>query len=464
MPMHPEAPAYLIYTSGSTGSPKGVVVPHRAIANYVDALLQRLDLPQGLSMAMVSTLAADLGHSVLFGALCSGGTLHLLSEEQVLDAEAFAEHLSRNAVDVLKIVPSHLLGLVQAVEVERVLPRHTLLLGGEAAPPELLRRLRRHARCRVINHYGPTETTVGVLTQAIALDGDGPFGAPAVGKPLANCRAYVLGPSMIVLPVDASGELFIGGRCVASGYHERPDWTAERFVPDPWGEPGSRLYRTGDRAVLRADGTLEFQGRLDDQVKLRGHRIEPGEVSAALLEHDDVAAAHVRLQKLDSGALQLVAYLVRSRANPPASLEDWLKAKLPAHMIPQHYVWLERFPLNRNGKLDVTRLPLPERQVVSTRPPTALERQLMEIWKAVLRIERVDVDDNFFSIGGDSILRYKWPRAQNGRASGSRRNCCSRIRRLARWLESLCPWSRLRDSRSLKRPPSRGRRSPPLGR
>ena len=243
-PVHPEAPAYVIYTSGSTGVPKGVVVSHRALHNYVTGLVARLALPSGSSMAMVSTVAADLGHTVLFGALCTGGALHLISDARATNPDSFGEYMERHRVAVLKIVPGHLWGLMQTSAPERALPHHTLVLGGEAAPRELLERLRRQARCRVINHYGPTETTVGVLTHEHAL-GDGPLDFPVpLGRPLPGSRVHVLGPNLRPLPAGAVGELYIGGAGLAAGYLHRPALTAERFVRSRHGSrPGSAPRR-----------------------------------------------------------------------------------------------------------------------------------------------------------------------------------------------------------------------------
>ncbi|MFZ5893335.1 MAG: amino acid adenylation domain-containing protein [Myxococcota bacterium] len=407
----PDAAAYVIYTSGSTGQPKGVVVTHRGLTNYVQGLLERLALPCGASMAMVSTVAADLGNTVLFGALCSGGTLHLMSEDRVFDGDAFGAYLRKWRVDVLKIVPSHLEGLMQASDPSAVLPRHTLILGGESTPWALVEKIRRHGVCRVINHYGPTETTVGVLTYECPSPPAFPESATLpLGRALPNSRVYVLDAALHAVPPAVVGEIYVGGAGVARQYLNRPDLTAERFVPDPYGSPGSRLYRTGDRARQLEGGVIEFLGRVDDQVKIRGHRVELGEIRAALLELPEVAEAHVVPRRSPSGATTLVAYLVGDSAQ--RSLSGWqsrLAERLPEHMLPSDYVWLDRFPLTTNGKLDRVALPEPERvpSVTSGEPRSEIEQKLVTIWNEVLKITSVGIYDDFFNCGGDSLLAFQ---------------------------------------------------------
>jgi len=404
--IHVETPAYLIYTSGSTGTPKGVVISHRALHSYVTGLASRLALPPAPSMAMVSTVAADLGHTVLFGALCAGGAIHLISEARAADPDGFADYLERHRVAVLKIVPSHLWGLMQTAAPLRALPTHTLVIGGEAAPRELIDRLRA-APCRVINHYGPTETTVGVLTHAVTPADDVPL---PLGRPLPRSHVHVLGPDLRPMPSGAIGEIFVGGAGLAAGYLHRPDLTADRFIPDPTPDgQGARLYRTGDRGRVRADGAIEFLGRADDQIKLRGHRIELGEITAALCRHPGVVDARVVLGAGAAGNARLVAYLVGAGSDADtAALEARLRGELPEPMIPAAYVWLDRFPVTANGKIDLAGLPSPAQVAPASRAPTTdRERTLAAIWQDVLKLDRLGVDDDFFRLGGDSILALK---------------------------------------------------------
>ncbi|WP_437913628.1 amino acid adenylation domain-containing protein [Sorangium sp. So ce302] len=407
----PDNLAYLIYTSGSTGRPKGVAVEHRHLVNYVRGVLARLPLAEAGGMALVSTVAADLGHTSLFGALCSGRALHVLSEARIFDPDATAEYMSRHGVDALKIVPSHLAALLEAARPERVLPTRCLVVGGEASSWELIERIRTLApTCTVVNHYGPTETTVGSLTWQVDPAGGRSGATVPIGRPLPNTQAYVLGANFEPVPVGVPGELYLGGAGVTRGYHARPELTAERFVPDPFGGvPGGRLYRTGDRARLLANGAIEFLGRTDHQIKLRGHRVELGEIEARLREQPEVREAVVAARE-DGGAKRLVAYVVgrEAAALDAEALRGRLAQQLPDYMVPAVIVPLAALPLTANGKIDRAALPEPERAGAPeaggfVAPRSEVEATLAQIWADILRVERVGIHDNFFSLGGDSI-------------------------------------------------------------
>ena len=409
-PLHaplPEQGATLIHTSGSTGAPKGVLVPHRALAAYTQAMLARFELAEGASFGLVTTPAADLGHTMLFGALLSGRTLHLIEAEAAFDADRLADAVRRHRIGVLKLVPSHLEGLLATPAAERIVPETALILGGEALPAALAARVRElRPECRVFNHYGPTETTVGVL--AYAVEDAGEAGTIPLGHPFAGIEAVILDADLAPVLPGAVGELYIGGDQLARGYLGRPGATAERFVPDP-SRPGRRLYRTGDRVRLGSDGAIHFLGRGDDQVKIRGHRIELGEVAAALRSLDGIEAAQVLLDRTEAGRPRLLAY-VTGTVEAAAGARAALARVLPEPMVPSHVVRLDRMPLTANGKLDRRALPAPD-SVSEPRPaePPAeaggeAERVLAAIWAEVLRRPDVGPDDNFFALGGDSIL------------------------------------------------------------
>jgi amino acid adenylation domain-containing protein len=404
--------AYVIFTSGSTGTPKGVGVEHHQLFNYLNAILQRLDLPPGASYATVSTFAADLGHTVIFPALATGGCLHVIPEELVSDGPKLGEYFSRHAIDCLKIVPSHLAALLACPQPEQLLPRKRLVLGGEASRSEWVAQLQSLAPAGTIfNHYGPTEATVGVLTHQA---GTAETATLPLGRPLANVRIYLLDAHLQPVPFGVPGELCIGGANVARGYLNRAPQTAEKFVPDAFSQsPGARLYRTGDRARYLPDGTLEFLGRLDRQVKIRGYRVELGEIEVLLERHGVVRQALVVLNEDQAGEKRLVAYLVptQQRSQVPANeLRHYLLERLPDYAVPAMFAWLDVLPLTSNGKLDFQALPPPERLMHDEQnetfvaPRNAVEEVLAQMWMEVLRLDSVGVYDDFFELGGHSLL------------------------------------------------------------
>jgi amino acid adenylation domain-containing protein len=407
----PDDVAYIIYTSGSTGLPKGVAIGHGALANYVMGVLKQLDFPAGLSMAMASTPAADLGHTMLFGALCSGRTLHLVETARCFDPDAFAAYMAEHEVGILKIVPSHLGALLQASAAADVLPRHTLVLGGEATSWPLFEKIAcLRPDCRIVNHYGPTEATVGALA-GLVQKRDDCRNAP-LGWPLPNASVYIVDDDMTPVPIGSVGEVYIGGKGLAHGYLNAHAMTAERFVPNPFSAAGARLYRTGDRARRLFDGAVEFLGRVDDQVKIRGYRVELAEIEWALRARPEIRDAAADWREIDDGhgelRPRLIAYCVPSpdcRLDSEAVRTE-LSRRLPDYMLPQVYVTLDALPLNANGKLDRKALPLPERSVPEEpiAPRSKMEEALAEIWRSVLGGNEIGIHDNFFERGGDSIL------------------------------------------------------------
>ena len=346
--------AYVIFTSGSTGRPKGVAVEHRQLVNYVRGVSERMEFELSWNFALVSTLAVDLGNTVVFPALCTGGCLHVISQERVMDSAALAEYLNRNSIDCLKIVPSHLSALMTGPHPEKLMPRRRLILGGEASHCEWVKGLRKLAPdCIIFNHYGPTETTVGVLTHRVGKEQPSlPSGTLPLGRPLPNTQVYILDEHQRPVPIGVAGELYIGGDGVARGYMNRPELTAERFVPNRLcNGPGALLYRTGDLARYRSNGNIEFLGRIDQQVKIRGFRIEPGEIEAALRSCPGVRDAAVITYEDTAGSNRLAAYIVPHK--PVAmTLSAQRLYKLPNNLLVAHlnknetdYIYREIFEL-----------------------------------------------------------------------------------------------------------------------
>ena len=312
--------AYLIYTSGSTGKPKAVEIEHRNLVNYLHGVTEQMQCSAGWRYAMVSTVAADLGNTVLFASLCTGGELHLLSDEVARDARLFSRYMREQKIQCTKITPSHLMSLQMLQSSADLLPEKLLVLGGESAQWQWVNELRAmKPACRIINHYGPTECTVGALT--CKLDEIARWGTPRIplGAPLHSAQVYVLNDDMTLHAPGLAGELYIGGAGVGRGYLERPDITAERFVPDPFSKiPGSRLYRTGDNARWRSDGAIEFLGRKDHQVKIRGFRVELEEIETVLMQHPDIRQAAVAVHERESEK-SLAAYVcLRNAASAEA--------------------------------------------------------------------------------------------------------------------------------------------------
>ncbi|AKJ03530.1 Malonyl CoA-acyl carrier protein transacylase [Archangium gephyra] len=410
--VQPENLVYVIFTSGSTGRPKGVAIEHRQLVNYVEGVSRRLELPEGASFASVSTLAADLGNTAVFPALCRGGALHFISKESASDPAVLAGILQSGAVDGLKIVPAHLQALLNSPHPERVLPRKRLVLGGDVSDWSLMDRVHELSpELVVFNHYGPTETTVGVLTQRVARGPEGRMSASVpLGKPIPNARVYVLDKHLQPVPVGVPGELCIGGNSVGRGYLGRPELTVERFVPDPFSdEPGARMYRTGDKARLLADGRVEFLGRVDHQLKIRGYRVELGEVEAALERHPAVREAVVVAREVAAGDKRLVAYAVAKSGQvvEPGALREFVSGVLPDYMVPSVIVALEALPLTENGKVDRAALPTPVLDRMAEQwvaPRTPVEEVLAGLWGELLRVQRVGVNDSFFALGGHSLL------------------------------------------------------------
>jgi amino acid adenylation domain-containing protein len=403
----PQHPAYVIYTSGSTGTPKGVIVDHVSLANKVLTLGADFEAGPGFRMALLSSPAFDPSIEQMALPLAHGASIVVVSDEVRASPARFWDYIERMRVDLLNCTPSLLESLISSAP-DGFSLRH-LVLGGEPFTIELRQKISEHINvASVSNLYGPTETTIDAAGFTVEQDQPGPY--IPIGRPLPNYRAYVLDTGLEPVAVGERGELYIAGSGLARGYLGRAGLTAERFVADPHGPAGSRMYRTGDLARWRADGVLEFLGRADAQVKVRGFRIEPGEIEAALVGHGDVAQAAViaREDGGGGGGKRLVAYVVAAGDRAPAAgeLRAHLARRLPEYMIPSAYVVLERLPLTPNGKLDRRALPAPE--VTGSEggrlPRTPREELLCALFAEVLGVERVGIDDNFFALGGHSLL------------------------------------------------------------
>ncbi|AFY82810.1 non-ribosomal peptide synthetase [Oscillatoria acuminata] len=401
--------AYILFTSGSTGQPKAVAIAHRQILNYCYAIQDRLNLPTPGSFALVSTLSADLGNTVIFPALC-GGTLHIISKMRSSDPEALAEYFRQHPIDCLKIVPSHLMALLGGDRPSDILPRHCLVLGGETATWEAVATIRESApNCRIFNHYGPTETTVGVLTYEVPQTHPPYAKTVPLGSAIANTQIYILDQHQQPVPIGVTGELYIGGAGVARGYLNRPELTQDKFIPNPFQtSPENRLYKTGDRARYLPDGTIEFLGRVDEQVKIRGFRIELGEIETVLAQHPTVRETVVTLREDEPGNPRLVAYIVPSGKLDTEAIREFLAQRLQEYMIPTAFVAMDSLPLTANGKRDRRALPTPDTQLATATeyiaPSTPVEAAIAGIWAELLHCPAISIHDDFFALGGHSLL------------------------------------------------------------
>jgi len=397
---------YTIYTSGSTGRPKGVMIPHRAVANFLWSMAAEPGLTARDSLLAVTTLSFDIAVLELFLPLMVGGRVVLAQRADATDPHRLMALLEREAITVMQATPATWTMLLAAGWRGR--PELTILCGGEALPRDLSREL--VPRCAALwNMYGPTETTVWSAVRRVGLsDGSGAGGVEPIGHPIANTQLYVTSADGALLPAGAIGELCIGGDGVALGYLNQPALTAERFVPDPFSPVAdARLYRTGDRARLQSDGTVEFLGRLDHQVKVRGFRIELGEIESVLGGHPGVAQCAVMVRGADHDATLAAYYVPRDGGDSSVdALRDHLRRSVPDYMMPSAFVRLDRMPLTPNGKIDRGELPAFERPVADAgdAPASQTERAIAELWEAVLHVSRPPRDANFFDLGGHSLL------------------------------------------------------------
>ena len=422
-------PAYVIYTSGSTGRPKGVVVPHGAVVNFLTSMAETPGLTAADVLVAVTTLSFDIAVLELLLPLVQGARVVIAAREDTLDGGRLRDLLAQSGATVLQGTPVTWRLLLEAEW--RGAPGFTALVGGEALPKDLAEALLAKG-VTLWNMYGPTETTVWSTCGRVETTGAG----IRIGRPIANTTIEVVDGQGQLCPIGVPGEIYIGGAGVTQGYWQQPALTAARFVPDPAGTAGARRYRTGDRGRWHADGTLEHLGRLDDQAKVRGFRIELGEIEAVLSEHAAVQQAAVYVWEVKPGDVRLVACCVPAAGSTlaPPSLRKHLRTRLPDYMVPQHFVPIDRIPLTPNGKVNRRALPRPTAtgsEGVDAAPKTAseaqlslatpdpaphasekafvaprdaLELQLTKIWEKVLAVKPIGMTDNFFDLGGHSVL------------------------------------------------------------
>ena len=404
--------AYVIYTSGSTGKPKGTMLTHEGLVNYLNWAVKEYRVADGYGAPVQSSIGFDATITSLFTPLLVGKSVVLLSEKDEI-AELSHALQSGNNFSLVKITPAHLMAFRQSLaDGEGVGRTRAMVVGGDALFADDLAFWLTHApETRMINEYGPTESVVGCAFYEVSAE-TGRTGPIPIGRPIANTQLYILDRNLRPVPTGVPGELHIGGKGIGRGYLRHPELTAEKFIPNPFSKkPGARIYKTGDLARYLPDGNIEYVGRSDNQVKIRGFRIEPGEIESELRQHPEIREAVVIAREGQRGEKRLVAYFVPSAISTfdSGELRAFLKHTLPDHMIPAFFVPMESMPLTPNGKIDRDALPapdLPERRLKESHeaPGTANEQILATIWSEVLGLEKVGIHENFFELGGDSIL------------------------------------------------------------
>lgn len=412
--VQPQHLAYAMYTSGSTGAPKGVLIAHHALTNYVESATRVYGITAHDHILQFASINFDASVEEIYPCLTQGATLVLRTEAMLASVQTFIQTCQQQGITCMSLPTAYWHELVTQMDAGSLtFPScvRLVIIGGETANNQHLALWQRatQGRIRLINTYGPTEATVIATLHEVEPQGNLTRTQPTIpiGRPLSHTQVYLLDTHQQPVPVGVAAEIYIGGAGLAQGYLYQPELTAQRFVPHPFSqEPGARLYRTGDLARYLPDGTIEFLGRTDHQVKIRGFRIEPGEIEAILSQHPAVQAVVVLAREDVPGEKQLVAYIVAAKEVIESEWRAYLSKRLPQYMIPSVFLYLDTLPLTSNGKVDRRALPAPVKGQSSTAyvaPRTPVEEQLAKIWAEVLGLERVGVQDNFFDLGGHSL-------------------------------------------------------------
>ncbi|MBQ4803340.1 amino acid adenylation domain-containing protein [Aquimarina sp. MMG015] len=399
---------YVIYTSGTTGKPKGVLVTHGNLGDYLLGLIQKLNIEKKSHYGLMSTLGADLGYTFLYGALATAGTLHVFSDEMLKDSPKLISYFKNNIIDYIKIVPEHWNSIYY--DGTYLIPQKAIVFGGSVLNMSVIENLNRsRAKIDIYNHYGPTETTIGKLMHKVDLSYR--YNSVYIGKPFSNTKIYVLGPNLELLPIGCEGELCIGGDGVSKGYLKRNNLTDEKYISNPYCK-SEKLYRTGDIVKWTSDGKIVFLGRKDDQLKIRGYRVEPNEIVNNLISFEEIKEVIVVL-KNENSEDYLCAYLViNSDTIDLRQVREKLEDILPLYMIPNFFIEVDSIPLTSNGKINKDALPSPLSKGVLQQkeyiaPRNEMEIKLVEVWKELLGIERIGINENFFELGGHSLKLIK---------------------------------------------------------
>jgi amino acid adenylation domain-containing protein len=409
--------AYVIYTSGSTGQPKGVSIEHRSLVNFTKAAIDEYQLTNADCLLQFASISFDAAAEEIYSCLSVGGTLTLRTTEMLSDATTFLSACAQLNISVVDLPTAYWYNLLrESVLLNLAWPQslRLVIIGGESVIPTQVQMWQKHIGTlpKLVNSYGPTEATVVTTIVNLSLNATSDTLPPkvSIGRPIANTQTYILDRNLQPLPIGIAGELHIGGNGLARGYLNRPELTQEKFIPNPFViDSSSRLYKTGDLACYLPDGNIEFLGRIDHQVKIRGFRIELGEIESVLNTHPQIKQAFVIANEDNQGYQRLIAYVVSDKQSLTSQqLREYLKQQLPSYMVPNAYVTLESLPLTSNGKIDRKALPdvdvLTQSSVDFVTARNITEEILVDIWRQVLQVENISIYDNFFDLGGHSLI------------------------------------------------------------